>query len=248
MDKLEVLSAVMLRSADLHGDDAADRLFGDWLTDYQWIFIEDKVDGIPEQFIDIIFRLKKYNAIVNLFSASEPFMGREYPERIVELAKYAQDIASDTQDKSMLACAAKVLSPDEIDAILEEVPCTNANTELFATGPRYREAVSQLLRSDRIKTALRICRFQQDHRLEGEIYESAGDTKASVRAYLEGGAAAEALEVSRRAGYDIGMARAYDRLGRFEEALQIWQRRGNRRDANRMRQKITDSRQRGLFD
>ena len=233
----DLLSAVLLRALDLHGLEALGNEANNWLSVITWHFFGDDIE-LPRRLTDLLLRLRSYNTIVNIFHQSKSFTSGDIPEAIIDFARNIQDVGVQTGDDVLTACASLVLSPAETDTLIDKIKCDISNANLIACGPRYREAVDVLVAEKRFDSAITACYRNKDYLLLAELFEKTGDPKRALRTLLENGKAKEALEFAERVKDEVGMARAYEHLDRYEEALEIWEKRGNKRDAARMRKKL----------
>ena len=240
LDDIDLLSTVFVRAIDIHGTEYIERVCDAWLSELHWFFMEDTGD-LPTSFTELLLSSKSYNGIANLLYSSKIFDKRDYPKHIKAFAEVVHNKGLETNDQLLLACASIVLSPSKTGALLAGITCNSLNVGLFSRTSRYREAVSVYLEDKRVDAALIACRRNHDFELLAELYEQEGRPKESVRTLLQAGLPKKALEYARRAGDDVGMARAYDHLGQYDEALSIWDKRGNKRDAARMRKKLADA-------
>ena len=86
-----------------------------------------------------------------------------------------------------------------------------------------------------------MCIRDRDFTRAAAVLESAGDFKAAGKYMMDAKEYEAALELYERCSYEVGQARALERLERYGDALAIWKRRGSKRDAARLEAKLRQS-------
>ena len=85
---------------------------------------------------------------------------------------------------------------------------------------------------------MHLCRRHQNYLLAGQILEKLGAHSDAGRAYRDGHLYEDALRCFQTAGDEPGMARVYEKMDKFEDALHIWKRLGKHREAERLQKKV----------
>ena len=118
------------------------------------------------------------------------------------------------------------------------LPLTEENVAVLAASrARYRDGVEWLMRMGRIADAEMYCRIHRDPGLDARYAEERGARQSAARKYMEARDYEAALRCSLAVKDGRGAARAYERLGRVEEAIAIWKKLGSKRDVERLRKK-----------
>ena len=202
------------------------------------------LDSLPSVFVygcplfvelsDLIVDLRCYELIVGYLDRVGPQPDQAYDYFEIRL----QRIAAEERDPELMLCT---LLEDEpaYEAALAEMEPNERNATLFGrSARRYPEAVKMFLARGDEDRAIVTCMGHRDHKWAGRIREQKGDLELAARQYRDSKHYADALRCYRKLGDEVGVARVYERQGRLEESLAIWQRRGRRRDIERVRKKL----------
>ena len=189
---------------------------------------------ISPELSDLLIDLRCYELLVGYGQPYEfkPGPGMEYfRERLSR-------VAEEENDAALAACALLGDQP----AFEERMAGVQANVNniplLADSRRRYLEAVEIRLAQGDAERAVQICLHHGDHKRAGGIREQTGELAYAARAYRDGNLYPDALRCYEALGDEVGVARIYERQGRFDEAMEIWQRRGRRRDIERLGKKM----------
>jgi tetratricopeptide (TPR) repeat protein len=98
----------------------------------------------------------------------------------------------------------------------------------------YKKAVVFYLARGKTSEAIRVYRYKQDYYLAGQLNESLNNLKDAARDYYEGKHYKDAMRAFKNNGDEVGMARVYERTKEFDKALEIWKKKGRKRDYDRV--------------
>ncbi len=193
---------------------------------------------IPPAALDMLITHRVANVIMgilghNMFLRSSP------PEDLLGLIERVNRGARETGDAGLAACAAFAAGDiAEFERRAAALALTDANAVVLGESrARYREAVAHLMANDWIDQAEAACFRQKDQALAGRYAEQRGEMPDAVRWYMDGHDYDSALRVARASGDERAAARAFEHLGRFDEAIAAWTRLGKPREVERLRKK-----------
>ena len=186
---------------------------------------------------DLIIDLRRYELIVAIMDKLHAADNPEDEEDRYFVVRLEQVIEQE-RDPELALCTV-LDEPEEFEAGLAAIAATARNVVLFAhSSSRYSEAVAVLLQHGNPDRAASVCIQHGDHDRAGRIYEQAGELREAARVYRDGLHYADALRCYEALGDEVGVARIYERQERYEEALDIWRRRGRQRDMDRVSKKL----------
>jgi len=239
IENRELVEVVLLMFAtSLHGADFTvarplieevfDRIFG--------VLIDENL--LPAAAFDMLIAYRVVNVIMSLW----PFHVRSIipaSSRISGLINSLSRAASDTGDPDLAACAAFAAGDIEgFERLASGIELTDANAVLLAaSSARCPEAVALLMARGRVGQAEMACRRHGDYARAGRYAEERGDMREAVRWFMDGRDYASALRCALSSGNKRAAARAYEHLGRFDEAIGMLTRLGKVREVERVRKK-----------
>ena len=183
---------------------------------------------------DLIIDLRCYELILGYLER----IGAERDQPQEYFVSRLQRVAAEEEDPELVLCTL-LKDPLAFEAALADMEPDERNLALFGrSARRYPEAVKMFLARGDEDSAVAICYDHRDHKWGGRIREQAGDLELAARMYRDSKHYADALRCYRALGDEVGVARVYERQGRLDESLAIWQRRGRRRDVERVRKKL----------
>ncbi len=205
----------------------------------------DQVFGsmIDEHFLppaarEILVAHRVSNVIMGMLAFNRQ-LGLPASDTLRGLADAVTRAARETGDPDLAACAAYGAGDmKEFERLASALELTDANAVLLAESrTRYPEAVARLMANDWIDQAEAACFRQKDHARAGRYAEERGEMGEAVRWYMDGRDYDSALRCALAAGDERAAARAYEHLGRFDDAIAAWTRLGKTREAERVRKK-----------
>ena len=200
---------------------------------------------MSEEMADMLIELRLINQIIMALNQrrSIALMGGsdEKGRRMDAFIDRLERAAREGGDPELQLCT-MVDNPAKLDGRLRGVRPTPENYLLFARSPaHYRGAVEVLCRLGREDEAAEVHRAHGDTLSAARVLESSGDAqdmKDAARIHRDDGRFEDAARCCRAVNDEVGLARVYEREGRYRDALEIWQRRGRQRDVARMARKL----------
>ena len=149
-----------------------------------------------------------------------------------------QTVAEAERDRELELCT--LLGDDAaFGAAIADLEPAPHNVALFAeSDTRYREAVALMLASGNAGEAASVCVRHGDFAEGGRIYERSGDLLLAARTFRDGELYDDARRCYAARGDEAGVARAFERERRHDEAMAIWQRLGRQREIERLARKM----------
>ena len=193
---------------------------------------------LPNPVFHFLLQTRYYNGIFEAVREGTLFAKSISPNLKKFIAELKR-LAAREKDPTLLACYQFYQDKDAFENSLEHLELNGSNYKLFGESPRYyRQAVEYLLGERKTEEAVYLARRHRNLLLAGHILEEAKFYSEAGRAYRDGGHNEEALRCFKLVGDEAGEARVYERMNRLEEALGIWKKRGNLREAARLQKKV----------
>ena len=188
-------------------------------------------------YCDLIIELRVFEAIV-LVMTMIGYRGSDRDESQEYFASRLQQVAEQQQDPELALCT-KLHDQEAFEAAIASIQPTPRNVVLFGDSTtRFPEAVALLLEMGQPDRAAVTCVRHGEYARAGRIYEENDDLLYAARTYRDG----ELYDAARRCyaarGDEAGVARVFEREGRYDEALAIWQRLDRPRELERLRRKM----------
>jgi hypothetical protein len=207
---------------------AFDRIFGTLIDE----------DLLPLAAFDMLMARR----VVNVIMAMRPFHRQSRlpaSPRISGLINSLSRAASDTGDPDLATCAAFAAGNIEgFERLASGIDLTDANAVLLAaSSARCPEAVALFMALGRVGLAEMACRRNSDCARAGRYAEERGDMREAVRWFMDRRDYASALRCALSSRIKRAAARAYEHLGRFDEAIGMLTRLGKVREVERVRKK-----------
>jgi tetratricopeptide (TPR) repeat protein len=197
---------------------------------------------IPEELLsrgaqDLLIAWRAANVIIRILYINitlrdglSPLM-RDFVERVSAQAK-------DTADPGLEACAAYVERHDDFERTVASMQVSAVNaTVLGLSDSRYRDGVLFLSDNGRFSEAEYCGRIHRDYALLAGCAEKAGELITAAGYYVNADDLDSALRCFQEAKDARGVARVYEKMGRFSEAIAIWEGLGHRKDVERVMKK-----------
>ncbi|MBI4766846.1 MAG: UvrD-helicase domain-containing protein [Deltaproteobacteria bacterium] len=194
--------------------------------------------SLPAPVFNFLLQSRYYNGIFEAVREGTLFAKSISPNLKKFIAELKR-LAAQEKDPTLLACYQFYRDKDAFETSLDRLELTGWNYQLFGESSRYyRQTVEFLLGERKTEEAVYLSRRHRNFHLTGEILEEAKFYSEAGRAYRDGGHNQEALRCFKLIGDEAGVARVYERLNRLEEALGLWKKRGNLREAARLQKKV----------
>ena len=212
----------------------------------EWLFIIEQFietihfwsKDIPRPVLDFLLKKRHYNGIFEAVRNGTLFKGPITPVIKKFLADLKQ-LATSEKDPTLMACYHFYKDKPLFEADLNQIKITRWNYRLFGESRTYmNQAVDFMLGERKFDEAVHLCRRHQNYLLAGQILEKLGAHSDAGRAYRDGHLYEDALRCFQTAGDEPGMARAYERMEKLEDALHLWKGLGKHREAERLQKKV----------
>jgi tetratricopeptide (TPR) repeat protein len=196
----------------------------------------------PSELFSLLLEAKNYNAIFEILHWHDHRMEKP-PQFLPPFLSKLENAVKKSGDANLLACVHYLRNQAAFDALVAELSVGPMNYKLVGASRRhYQRAVSWLLdrpqlSREELNQATFICRINRDFARSATIYEQRGLLAEAGRDYREAGLFEQALACYRKLDDEPNQARIYEKLGSWDQALEIWQRRGRTRDVQRVQKK-----------
>jgi hypothetical protein len=192
------------------------------------------------ELFSLLLEAKNYNAIYEtlLWHRVE-----KSPQFLPPLLNKLENAVKKSGDANLLACIHYFRNQSAFDALVPHLSVGQFNYKLVGASERhYQRAVRWLLdkappSQEDLEQAASICRIHRNFGLAAEIYEQHGLLAEAGRNYRQAGLFEQALACYRQLEDEPNQARIYEKLGAWDKALEIWQRRGRTRDVQRVQKR-----------
>ncbi|MFH1481718.1 MAG: hypothetical protein ABIG67_10650, partial [Pseudomonadota bacterium] len=193
--------------------------------------------GFVQSVLDLMLETRNCNAILETLKFRS-LKKMSKTDNINSFIKGIKQKAEEEQDQGLLACYFFVKDKSGYEETVEKLNVTKWNYKLFIESKwHYRKAVEYLLERHEIEDATRICRMYGNFRTAAQIYENSGLYGFAARDYRDGKYYEEAIRSYRKVGDELGIARTYERMKKFDRALSIWKKHGKTKEVNRVLKK-----------
>lgn len=193
---------------------------------------------LPRPVFHFLLQARYYNGIFEAVREGTLFTKSISPNLKKFIAELKR-LAAREKDPTLLACFQFYQDKNAFETSLDRLELTDWNYKLFGESPRYyQQAVEFLLGKRKTEEAVYLARRHRNLHLAGHILEEVKFYSEAGKAYRDGGHYQEALRCFKLIGDEAGEARVYERINRLEEALGIWKKRGNLREAARLQKKV----------
>ncbi len=194
--------------------------------------------SLPGPVLNFLLQTRNYNGIFEAVREGTLF-AKSISQNLKKFIAELKRLAAREKDPALLACYQFYQDKDAFETSLDRIEMTGWNYRLFGESPRhYRQAVEFLLGERKTEEAVHLARRHRNLQLAGHILEETKFYSEAGRTYRDGGHNEEALRCFKAIGDEAGEARVYERMNRLEEALGIWKKRGNLREAARLQKKV----------
>ena len=194
-----------------------------------------QIDQAPKAFTDLIIDTRYLNHIFLIvrqsFTHDKAFIA-QFKKRILARAV--------TRDDTLLIALAQDSIPPTLDPMMQDLPIDIHNYLLFSLSPtRFAEALEFLKKSnmDLIKI-VGFCFMAGRSNEAALLYEQQESFKRAAEIYKKNGDLVDALRCYTKIQYLPGIAKTYEAMHRFEEALALWTKLGKSSDMARMKKKL----------
>jgi tetratricopeptide (TPR) repeat protein len=205
-----------------------------------------QIDQAPKAFTDLIIDTRYLNHIFLIvrqsFTHDKAFIA-QFKKRILARAV--------TRDDILLIALAQDSIPPTLDPMMQDLPIDIHNYLLFSLSPtRFAEALEFLKKSnmDLIKI-VGFCFMAGRSNEAALLYEQQESFKRAAEIYKKNGDLVDALRCYTKIQYLPGIAKTYEAMHRFEEALALWTKLGKSSDMARLKKKLDKQKyiQKALF-
>ncbi|MCX7038838.1 MAG: hypothetical protein NT005_06865 [Spirochaetes bacterium] len=194
-------------------------------------------ESFPSAIFDLLVKYQVPNAIISLLRPYRHF-ARSASPRMRGWIETVARAAKETGNLDLAACAAFAASREGFEQSAATLALTDANVSVLANSrSRYREAVARLMEMGRREEAELACRMNGDASLAARYAEESGEPREAARGYMEARDYESALRCFLAARDGRGAARAYERMGRVKEAVDLLASLGLKKDVERLRKK-----------
>ncbi len=193
---------------------------------------------LPPAALDMLVAHRVANVIMGAIAFNKR-LGLPASDKLQGLIGRVTRGARDTGDPDLAACAAFAAGDMvEFERQASALTLTDANAVVLGESrTRYTEAVAHLMANDWIDQAEAACFRQKDYALAGRYAEQRGEMDTAVRWYTDANDHEAALRCARASDDERAAARAYEHLGRFDDAIAVWTRLGKPREVERLQKK-----------
>ncbi|HKM06561.1 MAG TPA: UvrD-helicase domain-containing protein [Sphaerochaeta sp.] len=203
-----------------------------YLASFEMIY---QIDQGPKVFTDLVIDSQYLNHIV-LIDTSNIAFEKKY---VAQFKKQLLSRAVLLNDPLLMALAQDPI-PLSLDPLLQNLPVDLHNYLVFSrSSARFADALKFLKGSGmEFMKIVGFC-FRADRDKEAALlYEQIENFKRAGEIYLKNGDLFDALRCYKKSGFMPGMAKTYEAMKSFEEALDLWTTLGRKGDIDRVQKKL----------
>ena len=190
-------------------------------------------DRAPKVFIDLVIDSQYLNHIFMLTNDTFP-MDTSFVDQ------FKKRIKAGAYNDPLLTALAQETFPSNLDSVLQDLPINMHNYLLFTLAPTRSVEALEFLKKSGVDTTM-ILGFCTRAGLLKEMalwHEEAENYKRAAELYRENGDLFDALRCNTKSKDFLGMAKTYEAMHRFEDALAVYTHLGKSAAMNRMKKKI----------